>query len=59
MRSRRTVAGQAQDDNSEEELDGANAKGDDFEHAGGGSCTMRKSQLGAIASEVLVSLIDW
>ena len=53
------MAGQAQDDNSEEELDGANAKGDDFEHAGGGSCTMRKSQLGAIASEVLVSLIDW
>ncbi len=33
VRSRRTVAGQAQDNNSEEELDGANAKGDDFEHA--------------------------
>ena len=38
------MAGQAQDDNSEEELDGANAKGDDFEHAWGGSCTMRKRQ---------------
>lgn len=53
------MAGQAQDNDSKEELDGANAKGDDFEHAWGGSCTMRKSQLGAIACEVLVSLIDW
>ena len=38
------MAGQAQDDNSKEELDGANGKGDDFEHAWCGSCTMRKWQ---------------
>ena len=38
------MAGQAQHDNSEEELDGANAKGDGFEHAWRGSRTMRKWQ---------------
>ena len=40
--SRRTVTSEAQDDDSEEELDGANAKGDDFEHAWSGNCTKRK-----------------
>ena len=42
--SRRTVASEAQDDDSEDELDGAKAKGDDFEHAWGGNCTKRKWQ---------------
>ena len=36
------MTGQAQDDDSEKELDGANGKGDDFEHAWGENCTMRK-----------------
>lgn len=35
------MTGQAQDNNSEEELDGANAKGDDFEHAWSGNCTRK------------------
>ena len=42
--SRRTVASEAQDDDSEEELDGAKAEGDDFEHAWSGNCTTRKWQ---------------
>ena len=49
------MTGQAQDDDSEEELDGANGEGDDFQHAWGGYCTMRKWQLvGGL--DVLVSL---
>ena len=36
------MTGQAQDDDSEEELDGANGEGDDFEHVWVGNCTTRK-----------------
>ena len=59
------MTGQAQDNNGEEELDGANAKGDDFEHAWRGNCTKRKwesvSELReAIACcDVLWSLMNW
>ena len=43
------MAGQAQDDNSEEELDGANAKGDDFEHAWRGKSHDEKVAVGVRA----------
>ena len=36
------MASETQNDDSEDELDGANAKRDDFEHAWSGSCTKRK-----------------
>ena len=39
------MTGQAEDDDSEEELDGANSQGYDFEHVWVGNCTRRKWQL--------------